>query len=384
MTTEIINKIEGIEKSLNDFQAKANEEITNSGKVSEETKNAMASIGESQREIADRMLALEQAGLSNSELSAPSSMGSEFIKTDGFANFMSGNANKVSVEVQNAALVGSDATVAPDRKPGVIGGAFQPLTLEQFLNSMPTTSNAIEYTRESSFTNNAAEVAEGSASAESTPAFELKVMPISNVTHDTPITKQLAADNASLAAYINTRMAYGVNLKVEQQLAVGNGTAPNISGLLDAGNFTAHGYSAANLGATLPKHVLIRKMIGDAWAAGYPVDGIVMNPVDFATLEIEALITSAGQSRVSVNAMGQPTVFGVPVVQSIGITADTILVGAFGQSATVHNRQGVMIEMSDSHGSNFTSDIITIKASRRLALTAERPAGILAGDLTPA
>ena len=38
MTTEIINKIEGIESSLSAFQAKANEEIKNTGKVAEETK----------------------------------------------------------------------------------------------------------------------------------------------------------------------------------------------------------------------------------------------------------------------------------------------------------------------------------------------------------
>jgi HK97 family phage major capsid protein len=385
MTTEIImKKIEGIEASMSEFQIKAQADIQNAGKVSSDTVTALDKLGEMQREVADRLLAIEQSGVKNQEETQVSSWGKQFISNAAFANFMGGSSQKATVEISNAALVGSDATVAPDRKAGVVSGAYLPLTLEMFLNSLPTSSNAIEYTRESSFTNNAGEVAEGSASTESTPAFTLASMPMSNVTHDTPITKQLAADAPSLAAYINNRMAYGVNLKVEQQLANGNGTTPNISGLLRAGNFTAHGYAAAALGATLPKHVLIRKMIADAWSAGYPADGIVMNPADFASLEIEVLTTSAGQSRMSVNAAGQPTIFGVPVVQSIGVPVDSVLVGAFGQSATVHNRQGVLIEMSDSHASNFTSDIITIKASRRLALTVERPAGIIAGDLTPA
>jgi len=384
MTVEIINKIEGIEASIKAFQEKAQEEIKAAGSVANETKNALEKMGEKQHEIAERLLNLEQSGINAGSPSTAQTVGNQFVENDGFKAYIGGQAQKVSVEVQNAALVGSDATVAPDRSGAIIGGAFQPLTLEAFLNSIPTTSNAIEYTRESAFVNNAAEVAEGAASAETSPAFALATMPVSNVSHHTLITKQLASDSPALAAYINTRMMYGVNLRVEQQLANGNGTAPNISGLLAAGNFTAHGYTAAMLGTVLPRHVLLRRMIADAWSTGYPADAIVLNPTDFALLEIEELTSNAGQKKLDTDAAGVTREYGLPIIQSIGVPAGQVIVGAFGQSATVHNRQGVMIEMSDSHGTNFTSDIITIKASRRLALTVERPAGIIAGSLTPA
>jgi HK97 family phage major capsid protein len=182
-------------------------------------------------------------------------------------------------------------------------------------------------------------------------------------------------------------MAYGVNLKVEYQLVAGDGTAPNISGILDSGNFTAHGYTNASITAissTLKKLVLIRKMMADSWAAGFPADAILLNPADWATIEIELMTTAAGQTLFSVSDGGQPRLFGVPVIQSVGMTADNVAVGAFGQAYMVHNREGVVIDMSDSDSDNFTKNLVTIRAERRLALATERPAAVRAGDLTPA
>ena len=187
-----------------------------------------------------------------------------------------------------------------------------------------------------------------------------------------------------MAAYVNTRMRYGVDRKVEAQLVAGDGAAPNISGILDAGNFTAHGFVDGDLGATLKKLVLIRKIIAASAAAGFPADGILLNPADWAAIEIDLLTTAAGQTLYSVTDGGQPRLFGVPVIQSVGMTADQVAVGAFGQAYMIHNREGVTVEMSDSDSDNFTKNLITIRAERRLALATERPAAVRAGDLTPA
>jgi HK97 family phage major capsid protein len=204
------------------------------------------------------------------------------------------------------------------------------------------------------------------------------------VAHWIKISKQLASDSRALAAYVNTRMIYGVNRKVETQLVSGNGTAPNISGIFDSGNYTAHGYADAALGSTLKKLVLIRKMMADSAAAGYAPDAILMNPVDWATIEIDLMTTTSNAVRVGVNVAGQQTLFGLPVIQSVGMTADTVAVGAFGQAYMIHNREGVVVELSDSDSDNFTKNLITIRAERRLALATERPAAVRAGDLTPA
>lgn len=380
----ILKSCEAIEAKLKAQAEKAEGELATLGKVSADTKAALDKLGTDQRELAERLVTLEQRGvLRNEGGSADESWGAQVVKTDKYAAFAGGHTNKMRVEVKNT-LTGADATVAPDRKPGIVSGAMVPMTLESFLPSMPTSSNAIEFTRENAFTNSAAEAAEGAAKAESALTWTLVNMPISTVAHWIKISRQLAADNAQLAAYVNTRMRYGVNLKVETQLVAGDGTAPNISGILDSGNFTAHGYANAALGSTLKKLVLIRKVLADSWAAGFPADGIILNPADWATIEIELMTTAAGQTLYSVSEGGQPRLFGVPVIQSVGMTADNFAAGAFGQGYMVHNREGVVVEMSDSDSDNFTKNLITIRAERRLALATERPAAVRAGDLTPA
>jgi HK97 family phage major capsid protein len=379
----ILKAIEGVEKKMSEMSAKADGEMKELGKVTTDTKNAIENLGTTQRELADRLVKLEQKGANaGGNEKADESMGAQLTKSTGYQGFIAGQSQKMRVEVKNT-LTGTDANVAPDRKPGVVPGAFQMLTLESLFPSIPTSSNAIEFTKEASFTNNAAEAAQGAARGESALTWSLVNMPISDVGHFIKISRQLASDNAALAAYVNLRMMYGVDRKVETQLAVGNGTAPNISGFMNTGNYTAHGYLSGALGSTLAKFVLIRKVIGDLKAAGYAPDAIVLNPVDWATMETELLTTEAGQVPFKYDDAGLPRLFGLRVVEAVGVTADTFAVGAFNAAGTIHNREGVVIEMSESDSDNFTKKLITIRAERRLALAIEVPAAIRGGDLTP-
>lgn len=382
----VLKGMETIENKLKLMSDKAEGEFKTIGKVSEDTKTALDNLGKEQRTLADRMLLLEQKGVagggddgSNKQLS----WGEQVIKNERYADFAGGFKEKLRVEIKNT-LTGSDTNVAPDRKPGIVGGAFLPFSMEALLPSTPTSSNAIEFTRENVFTNSAAEAAEGAAKAESSLTWTLVNMPISTVAHWIKISKQLAADAPALAAYVNSRMRYGVNQKVDTQLVVGNGTAPNISGTYKSGNYTAHGYANADLGSTLKKYVLIRKIMADLYIAGYPADAVVLNPADWAQMEIDAFTTAAGQMLMSLDAMGRPLIFGVPVVQSIGMAADTFQVGRFSEAYMVHNREGVVVDMSESDSDNFTKNLITLRAERRLALATERPAAVRGGDLTPA
>ena len=384
----IMKMLDGLEAKLKAWSDKADGEAQTLGKVSADTKTALDAIGIQQRELADRLQSLEQKGTQrkDDEPSNPS-WGEQLVKSEqytGRLHLLGKNLKigSVGIEIKNT-LVGSDANVAPDRRPGIVAGPFQPFSMEQLIPSTTTSSNAIEFTRENVFTNNAAEAAEGAQKGESSLTWTLVNMPVSTVAHWIKISKQLAADAPALAAYVDTRMRYGVNQKVDVQLVVGDGAAPNISGTYDSGNYTAHGYANAALGSTLKKLVLIRKIMADLYAAGYPADAIVLNPADWATIEIELFTTAAGQTLYSVNDAGQARLFGVPVIQAIGMAADTFQVGRFSEAYMVYNREGVVVEMSDSDGDNFTKNLITLRAERRLALATEKPAAVRGGDLTP-
>ncbi|MCU0966777.1 MAG: phage major capsid protein [Burkholderiaceae bacterium] len=380
---KLMKAMDGIEGLLKSQAEKADGELKTLGKVSADTKTALDNLGVQQRELADRLLQLEQSGLAQKGgADAPESWGSQVVKAAGYQSFAGGHAPKLRVEVKNT-LTGSDTNVAPDRKPGVVPGAYNMLTLEALYNAVPTSSNAIEFTKEASFTNSAAEAAEGVAKAESALTWSLVNMPISTVAHWIKISRQLAMDNTALAAYVDNRMRYGVNRRVETQLAVGDGTAPNISGIFDTGNFTAHGYADAALGSTLKKFTLIRKVIADLWNAGYRANAIIMNAADWATMETEAMVSTSTGVAIAYDQMG-PRLWGLRVVQSVGVTADTFAVGDFTQHGTIYNREGVVVDMSESDSDNFTKNLITLRAERRLALATEVPAAVRAGDLTPA
>jgi HK97 family phage major capsid protein len=240
--------------------------------------------------------------------------------------------------------------------------------------------------REASFTNAAAEAAEGVARAESSITTSVVTEPVATVPHWLKITKQLAADNAALAAYINMRLMYGVNMRVENQIIAGNGTAPNISGFTKAGNFTAHGYTAASLtaaGLLNNRFDLIGKMIGDSQLADYPADTIIVNPADWWTMRL----AKDSQGRYLLGDPGSavpPSLYGLPVVASNAMTAANVIVASLAQSATFYNREGVNVSMSDSDTDNFTKGLITIMAERRCMLAVERPAAVRFGLLTPA
>jgi HK97 family phage major capsid protein len=389
MTIEIISKsLDRLEANLVAMSTKAEGEMATLGKVSADTKAALDAIGTQQREMADRLTQIEQKSTATPETPADQSWGAQVVKSADFDDFVrSGFKRGMRIEVKNT-LVGSDANVAPDRKPGIVAGAFLPFSMENLLPSAPTSSNAIEFTKENVFTNSAAETAEGGAKPESSLTWTLVNMPISTVAHWIKISRQLSMDNVALAAYVNTRMRYGVNQKVDTQLVVGNGTPPAISGTLNTGNYTAHGYTAANITAfpatTLKRFALIRKVMGDLYAAGYPPTAILLNPSDWASMEIELMTVAAGQTLFSVGEGGQPRLFGLPVVQSIGMTAGSFQVGAFSEAYMVYNREGVVVDMSESDSDNFTKNLITLRAERRLALATEKPAAVRGGLLSPA
>ena len=382
----VMKSLEAIEGRLDAYSKKAEGEIKELGKVSQDTQTALENIGLKQRELADELLQLKQRSAAGQEPKTIETYGDMFIKADAYKAFVSGSTNKARIELKATTVTNTVGNTFTQRKPGFVGGDFRVFTLEDLLTSLPATSNAVDFVKENAFTNNAAEAAENATKADSTITTTAVSMPISTVAHWIRITRQLAADNAALAAYINLRMVYGVNLRVENQIIAGDGTAPNISGFTKSGNYTAHGYTNASLtGAGLlnNRFDLIGKIIGDTQAANYPADAILVNPVDWWTMRL----AKDSNNRYILGDPGvsqPPTLFGLPVVATNAMTADTVLIASFAQCATFYNREGITVDMSDSDSDNFTKNLITIRAERRCALAVEKPAAVRYGDMTPA
>jgi HK97 family phage major capsid protein len=381
-------EIKGIvEKGLKDVQDKLETSIKKfegqleeKGKVDKETRDEVKQLSEDFASISKSVteLAQKQAeGFKETEVKTLS-VGEEFVGSDEFKQFTQSKSRNgiIRLEMKNTILADNTTTFAFQRQ-GVIPLAPLPLTIRDILPSMQVTTNMVNSLREDSFTNDAAFVAQGAAKPESDIVFEPYNIPIETVAHWLKVSNQLLADAPAVAAYINLRLRDGIEQKIDSQLLLGDGTTPNLSGLTDAGNFTAY---TATAGDNLIDAISRAKY--QLWALGYTPDAVIVNPADWGAMEIAR--EGVGTGAYLYGTPGQVAnnnPFGLRIVLSNNMPAGSFMVGAFNRSTMLYNRQGTTVEMGYVND-DFTKNLVTIRAEARLGLAVEVPAGILYGEFT--
>lgn len=269
----------------------------------------------------------------------------------------------------------SDTLVPIDRRPGIVPGAFRALKIRDLIPTIPTVSNAWQFTRELAFTNNAAEVAEGAAKAESVLTFEDATVNIRTIAHFIKASNQILADAPALRAYIDGRLRYGVELREETQIIAGDGVGQNLSGMTKSGNYTA--FSPASGDTALDSLNKAKYLIV---AADYQATGIVMNPTNWGA--IERLKDSTNRYIVG-DPFGAivPVVWGLPIVVTNSMTANKLLVADFATSYEYAERQSTVIDLGFVND-DFTKNLVTIRGEKRGALATIRPSSAYYGNLT--
>lgn len=388
MSEEIKGMLENGLKALSEKQValeasmeKYHGQLDEKSKVDSETRAEVKALADDFAKINAEITTIGQKmaeGFKGVEEKQIVTAGAEFIKSEQFKQLVSGQSQRVRMEVKNT--VSSDSTtVFPFQKPGVIGGDFAPVTIRSVLPSIGVSSNMVNSLREASWNNSAAGVSQAAAKPESDITFEQYNVPVETVAHWIKVSNQLLADAPAIAAYINTRLRDGLAQEVDKQLLNGSGTAPNLSGLTDTGNFTA--YSAVSDDLLVDA---INRAKYQLWAIGRQPDTVIVNPADWGAMERTRESYTGGLGEY---LYGMPGVaagmnpFGVRVVLSNNMTSGKFLIGALNSSAMVYNRQGAVIEMGYIND-DFTKNLVTIRAEERLGLGVERPTGILYGNFT--
>lgn len=198
------------------------------------------------------------------------------------------------------------------------------------------------------------------------------VVPLTKVAAIIKESDELIEDAAWMASAINQRLIMRLHRIEETQLLSGNGTAPNMTGVLSTsgiGSVTyAHGGSLA-IGDILKAKT---KVMTDS---GYAADAVVINPADF-----DSLITASLSAQYAVDpwGYGDYRLWGMQVVQSDLITAGTVLVGAFREAATIIEKGGVRVEMTNSDSTDFQYNRVAIRGEIREALAVRVPAAFVA------
>jgi HK97 family phage major capsid protein len=362
------------EKKLDAAIAKFEGQLKEKNTVDTEVRGEVRELSEQFKQVAAAQaeLAQKQVGFA-AQATAAKSAAQQFVESEQYKQLVAGNTQRARIELKNT-VTGGSTTVFPDQKPGIIPGNFLPLTIRSVMNSIAVSTNMVNALREASFTNDAAEVAEGAAKPESDATFEQYNVPITTVAHWIKISNQLLADAPAVVAYIETRLRDGLAQRIDAQLLNGNGTAPNLSGLTDSGNFTAYTAVANDLLVDA-----INRAKYQLWATGNAPDTVIVNPADWGAMERTREGSGTGMylyGMPGVSGISNP--FGVQIVMSNHMAAGSFLIGALRNSAVIYNRSGAVVEMGYVND-DFTKNLVTLRAEERLGLGVERPSAILYG-----
>lgn len=349
----------------------------------EEVTKKVTELGEVQLKLSRQLLELQQKSQKAEGDRVHASLGSYVTKSESYKTFLT-SRRPVSVVYDTKAdgdpILSSAGQLRPYRVPGIQALEQRELVIEDLFPHIPISENSVEYVKEKSFTNNAAPVAEAAQKPASTLETETAQTPVQVVAHWTRITRQLADDAGALAAFINARMVYGVDLAVENQILSGNGTSPNLSGLMKTGNYTAQEFTLAQIGGSTANLLdLLRMSFAKVNYWSYRTSAVLLNPMDWASLQ--GLKGSNGEYLLGspADSFANSTVWGVRVVQTAAMDEGKFLAGDFARAATVYDRMQTVIDIASQNEDDFIKNLYTIRAERRLALAVERTKAMIGG-----
>ena len=232
-----------------------------------------------------------------------------------------------------------------------LGAAIQPFVWTNELPVLPNplidavsvirvSSGAVEWV-ETGADPVAAVVAEGAAKPEATIVMTPKTASLDTIAHWSQITRQALADAPYIRSLIETKLRRGLLRKIEADLAT----------LLN--------------GATLQKAVnadlmhAIRIGVGLVESAGYNPNAVLLNPADYAALDI------AVYQNANTGPIPRQTFWGLAPISSSAITAGSAIVGDFKEGVTLFDRGVADVFVTDSHSDFFVKNILVILAEGR-------------------
>jgi HK97 family phage major capsid protein len=214
------------------------------------------------------------------------------------------------------------------------------------LSKETVNSGAVEWIEESR-ASDAAIVAEGDAKPEATLTLTPKTGSLKTLAHWKAITRQAAEDYPRLQSIVDGKLRNGVLRKIQKDAVTA----------ISAVTGTAEGDTL--LGA-------IRVGMAEVQDAGFSPDYVLLNPADYADLDITVMATNIAGPSV------QSQFWGLRPIADAGVTAGTAIVGELG-GATVFSRGNVAVYMTDSHADFFIRNQLVVLAEVRALSVVTEP-----------
>lgn len=369
-----------------DFTSKlaANGQV--SAELKEKTDKALSELGD----VTTRLSDMEKRAARERENGEEEqkSLGDLVVEEATLKEFKSSTQGKLRVTSDRAAITTANTTVGTGRSagtslvpgqrvPGIIAPPNRRMTIRDLLMPGQTSSNSIEYVKETGFTNNANTVAETTAKPYSDITFDMTSTQVRTVAHLFKASRQIMDDAPALRSYIDGRARYGLQFKEEAQLLKGDGTGQNILGIQPQ----ATAFNPAFVPQDATAIDRLRLAILQVVLAEYPATGFVLNPVDWAAIEL----TKDNEGRyIIANPQGSitPTIWNLPVVSTQSQTLGTFLTGAFDMAAQIFDRMEIEVLLSTENVDDFEKNMVSIRAEERLALAVYRPEAFVTGAVS--
>lgn len=387
---EVKASLKKIEDDVKAFAERSLAEVKNFGAMTTETKAAVDKLLLDHGAVAANLQAAQQA-IAKIEANGAGgdvkheSYGQKFLADEKVKAFLGQTRPRGRIDVTYQAAITSLTTdadgsagdlVQTTRVPGVIAPPDRRMTVRDLITPGRMDGSTLEYVKETGFTNAAGMTGETVKKPESTMKFDLITTSAKVIAHFVKASRQILSDASQLASYIDGRLRYGLAFKEEQQLLNGDGTGQNLLGIIPQASAFVAPFDPAGAETGIDN---IRLAMLQAFLAEYPATGHVMNPVDWARIELLKDTTGRyiiGNPQGSIGA----TLWNLPVVETQAIAVDKFLTGAFRLGAQVFDRWEARVEVATENEDDFVKNMVTILAEERLALAVYRPEAFIYGD----
>lgn len=275
---------------------------------------------------------------------------------------------EIDLDVELKTLFSTSAGWAPEttRGPRLVLDEQRPIQVVDLIPQTTTTQTAVTYMEETTFTNNAAEVAEGEAKPEGALALTEQSSTVRKIAVWLPVTDEQLEDVPRIEAYLNNRLPFMVQQRLDLQIISGNGTAPNLSGILD------HSIQTQAKGAD-PVPDAVYKAMTKVQVTGQAMpDAAVFHPNDWQ--DVRLLRTTDGiYIWGNPSEAGPQRIWGLRVAVVQAATENTAIVGDFGNFSELAIKKGITVETTNAHSDFFIYNKQAIRAEMRAAFLLYRP-----------
>jgi HK97 family phage major capsid protein len=248
----------------------------------------------------------------------------------------------------------------------LVEAVTRPIQILDLIPTRPITQAADKYMEETTRTHSAAEKAEGVAYAESVFVWTERTQLVEKITDSIPVTDEQLEDASQVAGLLDSRLRFGLRQRLDLQVLVGDGTSPNLKGILD------HSIGSQAKGVD-PTFDAAYKALTAVRVTGRAVpNAFIYHPNDWQ--DVRLMRTADGQYIMgNPSQPGATTLFGLPVVVSDAITENTALTGDFANFCYIGERRGIEVAVGYV-GDQFKEGKRTIRADLRACMTVTRAA----------